>query len=290
MRIAIMADIHGNHIALEACVEKARKCRAEEFLFLGDYLGELAYPEKTICLLEQIRKEFPCTFIRGNKEDYWIDHQKGLHPDWIWEAGSSSTGILQYVYARLDDSRIRWFEQMPIVKVMMYPGLPAFVICHGSPWKVNESMREDHSYIDGLTRKLETELTVCGHFHIQSRYTRNGRTVINPGSVGVPLRSGGKAQFMMLSGFDGKWEEEFVTLSYDADRAVREMEEERLPEQALQRSCRQRCASARPLSDLFFHRSNCLNICSTLPPVIVAEKIIMLIYCKYNQLSLLSPA
>ena len=37
---------------------------------------------------------------------------------------------------------------------------------------------------------------------------------------------------MMLSGFDGKWEEEFVTLSYDADRAVREMEEERLPEQA----------------------------------------------------------
>ena len=232
MRIAIMADIHGNHIALEACVEQARKRGAEEFLFLGDYLGELAYPEKTICLLEQIRKEFPCTFIRGNKEDYWIDHQKGLHPDWIWEAGSSSTGILQYVYARLDDSRIRWFEQMPIVKRMAYPGMPAFVICHGSPRKVNESMREDYSYIDELTRKLETELTVCGHFHIQSRYMRNGRIVINPGAAGIPLRSGGKAQFMMLSGIDGKWEEEFVTLSYDTDRAVREMEEEHLPELA----------------------------------------------------------
>ena len=232
MRTAVMADIHGNHIALETCVEMARKRGAEEFLFLGDYLGELAYPEKTLDLLDQIRKEFPCTFIRGNKEDYWIDRQKGLNPDWIWEAGSSSTGILQYVYDRLDDSRIRWFEQMPVAKVMEYPGLPAFVICHGSPWKVNESMREDYSYIDELTRKLETELTVCGHFHIQSRYMRNGHTVINPGSVGIPLRSGGKAQFMMLSGFDGKWEEEFVTLSYDADRAVWEMEEEHLPEQA----------------------------------------------------------
>ena len=232
MRTAVMADIHGNHIALEACAEEARKRGAEEFLFLGDYLGELAFPEKTMDLLDQIRKEFPCTFIRGNKENYWIDRQKGLNPDWIWEAGSSSTGILQYVYDRLDDSRIRWFEQMPIAKVMAYPGLPAFVICHGSPWKVNESMREDYPYIDGLTRKLETELTVCGHFHIQSRYMRNGRIVINPGATGVPLRSGGKAQFMMLSGMDGKWEEEFVTLSYDADQAVREMEEEHLPELA----------------------------------------------------------
>ena len=199
-----MADIPGNHIALEACVERARKHGAEEFLFLGDYLGELAFPEKTIDLLEQIGKEFPCTFIRGNKENYWINRRKGMDPNWVWEAGSSSTGILQYVYARLDDSRIRWFEQMPIAKVMTYPGLPALVICHGSPWKVNESMREDDSYIDELTRKLETELTVCGHFHIQSRYMRNGHIVINPGAAGIPLRSDGKAQFMMLSGIDGR--------------------------------------------------------------------------------------
>ena len=48
MNIAIMADIHGNHIALEACIGEARKLGAEEFLFLGDYLGELAYPERAI--------------------------------------------------------------------------------------------------------------------------------------------------------------------------------------------------------------------------------------------------
>ena len=121
---------------------------------------------------------------------------------------------------------------MPISKIVNYPGLSAFVICHGSPWKVNESMREDYSYIDNLTRKLETELTICGHFHIQNKYICNGHTVINPGSVGVPLRSGGKTQFMMLSGVNGKWEEEFVTLPYDTDRVIREMDEEHLSEQA----------------------------------------------------------
>ena len=95
MRLAAFGDIHSNHIALETCIEAARKRGAEEFLFLGDYLGELAYPERTLEHLDQIRKELPCVFIRGNKENYWINHQKGLNPDWIWEDGSSSTGILK---------------------------------------------------------------------------------------------------------------------------------------------------------------------------------------------------
>lgn len=48
MKIAVLADIHGNHIALETCIHEAKKHGAEEYLFLGDYLGELAYPEKTM--------------------------------------------------------------------------------------------------------------------------------------------------------------------------------------------------------------------------------------------------
>ena len=68
MKIAVLADIHGNHIALETCIHEAKKHGAEEYLFLGDYLGELAYPEKTMSILEQMKKEFPCTFIRGIKK------------------------------------------------------------------------------------------------------------------------------------------------------------------------------------------------------------------------------
>ncbi|MBP5727276.1 MAG: metallophosphoesterase, partial [Clostridia bacterium] len=98
--------------------------------------------------------------------------------------------------------------------------------------KTNESMREDYDYIDDLTKRLETELTICAHFHIQSKYTRNGKLVINPGAVGVPLRSNGQAQFMMLEGISGKWETEFITLPYDREYAIREMDEEKLSEQA----------------------------------------------------------
>jgi predicted phosphodiesterase len=227
-----MADIHSNHIALETCFAEAQRRNAEIFIFLGDYLGDLAYPQKTLEYLDGIKKKYPCIFIRGNKEDYWINHKNGKHRDWVWEAGRSGSGMLAYVYNHLTLEQIENFEKMPISMTMRYQGFPDFVICHGSPWKTNESMREDYDYIDELTKRLETELTICAHFHIQSKYTRNGKLVINPGAVGVPLRSNGQAQFMMLEGISGKWETEFITLQYDRERAIQEMDEEKLSEQA----------------------------------------------------------
>ena len=232
MRIAVMADIHSNHIALETCFAEAQRRNAEIFIFLGDYLGDLAYPQKTLEYLDGIKKKYPCIFIRGNKEDYWINHKNGKHRDWVWEAGRSGSGMLAYVYNHLTLEQIENFEKMPISMTMRYQGFPDFVICHGSPWKTNESMREDYDYIDELTKRLETELTICAHFHIQSKYTRNGKLVINPGAVGVPLRSNGQAQFMMLEGISGKWETEFITLQYDRERAIQEKDEEKLSEQA----------------------------------------------------------
>ena len=82
MKTAVMADIHSNHIALKRCIEEAIRKGAEEFIFLGDYIGELAYPQRTLAVLEELKSNYPCTFIRGNKEDYWIDHRNGKHQDW----------------------------------------------------------------------------------------------------------------------------------------------------------------------------------------------------------------
>ena len=112
MRIAVMADIHSNHIALETCFAEAQRRNAEEFVFLGDYLGELAYPQKTLEFLDEIKKQYPCTFIRGNKEDYWINHKNGMHGDWGWEAGRSGSGMLAYVYDRLTPEQIEDFEKL----------------------------------------------------------------------------------------------------------------------------------------------------------------------------------
>lgn len=226
VKIAVMADIHSNYLALQACIEKAIDEGVQQFIFLGDYLGEMAYPRKTISILKQLQERYSCVFIRGNKEEYWITHRKNAYE--IWKDGKTTTGILKYVYDQLNDDDIDMFETMPIEKTLKYDGLPRFTICHGSPFKVNQSMRPDYEYIDNLLENMPSNLIICGHFHIQTDYVRNDVRVINPGAVGVALHSNSLAQFMTLTGKDGHWEPQFFSVGYDVDKVIDEMEKERL--------------------------------------------------------------
>ena len=69
LNIAVLSDIHGNYISLQKCLEHAITRGADTFIFLGDYLGELAYPQKTMSALYSLKEKYKCFFIRGNKED-----------------------------------------------------------------------------------------------------------------------------------------------------------------------------------------------------------------------------
>ena len=118
MKIAVMADIHSNIEAFKTCYEEAEKQGVTEYIFLGDYLGDMANPQETLCLLHEIQTKYPCTFVRGNKEEYWINHRKNANE--VWATGSTTTGMLNYNYERLSDKNIDFFENMPISKEMQY--------------------------------------------------------------------------------------------------------------------------------------------------------------------------
>ena len=67
MEIAVLSDIHGNYVALETCVNYALERGIDKFIFLGDFLGELAYPQRTMKLLYSLKEKYRCWFIKGNK-------------------------------------------------------------------------------------------------------------------------------------------------------------------------------------------------------------------------------
>ncbi|PJJ27297.1 metallophosphoesterase family protein [Lacrimispora celerecrescens] len=161
MDFAVLSDIHGNYIALEKCVEYALSRGVKAFAFLGDYVGELAYPEKTMKMIFEMAEKYNCYFIRGNKEDYWIDYYN--NGELGWKDKDSTTGSLLY------------------------------------------------------------SMIVCGHTHIQTKFEINGKTVLNAGSVGVPLFSNRKSQFLILHQTGKQWKEEFISIEYDVEKVIEEL-------------------------------------------------------------------
>ena len=101
IHIAVLADIHSNFEAFRTCIKEAEKRNICDYIFLGDYLGDLACPQKTLGLMAELKNKYRCVFIRGNKEEYWINHRKNKEEK--WESGKSGSGMLCYNYENLKD-------------------------------------------------------------------------------------------------------------------------------------------------------------------------------------------
>lgn len=117
VKIAVMADIHSNYGAFKVCVEDAINRGVEEFIFLGDYLGDMAQPQKTLQLLYNLMEKYPCTCIRGNKEEYWINHRSNKSQ--VWTSGNTSTGMLKYNYDRLSESDIDFLKVCQFLRLFI---------------------------------------------------------------------------------------------------------------------------------------------------------------------------
>lgn len=227
MEFAVLSDIHGNYAALETCVKYAFESGIGHFIFLGDYLGELAYPQKTMQLLYSLREQYPCWFIRGNKEHYWLKYNP------LWKENDSTTGALYYTYHNLTRQDLDFFNQLTDKEVFSASMLPTITLCHGSPNKVNEDLKPDDENTFSIMDKNTADYILCGHTHIQYEIRHNKKVLWNPGSVGMPLCSGGKAQFLILrSTAERSWESELLSLDYDVDRVIDDLHTSGLYEKA----------------------------------------------------------
>lgn len=221
MNIAVLSDIHGNYVALQECINYAINNKIDTFIFLGDYVGELAYPQKTMEILYSLSEKYKCYFVKGNKEDYWIDYKNKGETGWI--ENDSTTGSLYYTYRNLTQKDFAFFESLPIKMELEFEDLKPITICHGSPLKVNEKLLPENENTFSIMERNVNNYILCGHTHIQGTIVHNGKVVLNAGAVGVSLHGNGRAQFMILHGTSENWDYEFVSLTYDIEKVVEDL-------------------------------------------------------------------
>lgn len=99
------------------------------------------------------------------------------------------------------------------------------LVCHGSPNRNNEKMLANDDHTASVIKQCSKKYILCGHTHIRQVIEDQGKLVLNPGSVGLPLHSKGKAQFLILHSNKSNWEHEFIDLDYDKDVLIRVLKE-----------------------------------------------------------------
>lgn len=239
MRIAVIADIHGNILALEAVLDDlARRGGADLIVNLGDCVSGPLWPRETAERLEALA----CPTVRGN-------HDRRVAADPLAEMGPSD----RFAYDRLTPAQRAALLALPTTHVVA-PDVFAF---HARPdhderylteaIEGRRLVRAPLAVIGKRLRSLEPghRILLCGHSHRTELLKLPGGPVIfNPGSVGCPAyhdpeepahvseQGSPHARYGLVETENIGDRFEAIAVAYDHETAARRAEENARPEWA----------------------------------------------------------
>jgi predicted phosphodiesterase len=221
MRFAAIADVHGNHLALDAVLADIRAQGVSEIVNLGDMASGPLDARRTMDALMALDD---AVHVLGNHDRWLIDRPFEKMGSWERPA-----------FAQLDTSHLDWLRTVPMTRVYR----DQVFLCHATPADDNvywlEAVKPDGSVTMAPLAAIEKEATgisqsliLCGHTHI-ARAVRlgDGRLVVNPGSVGGPgysynvpyphvIEAGTPdARYAILELASGSWSVSFRHVPYD---------------------------------------------------------------------------
>ena len=175
MKLAVIADIHGNLLALEAVLADIDRRGLRQVINLGDVASGPLWPRETVELLQSRA----IATLRGN------------HDRWIGEGGEGHSD--SFARDQMDGGQVAWLWGLP-PRLEPAPGVLAF---HARPDDDNAYLLEDVAsgrLIPAVAAEVaarlgttEATLLLCAHSHLAGMLLlADGRLVLNPGSVGCP--------------------------------------------------------------------------------------------------------
>lgn len=193
MKIAILADIHGNHTALEAVLKEIEKLGVDHLFILGDFVGYYYHPDKVIKYL----KSWPNDMIRGNHEDILKKayNNEDLSSEIIKKYGHG----IKITLDKLDKNSLKELINLEEKKIILKDNIK-FELCHGSPWDIDQYIYPD-SEIDILKKcaNSNADFIFMGHTHYHFIFQYNKTIVANVGSVGQNREKGGLASWVLVN-------------------------------------------------------------------------------------------
>ena len=222
MRFAAIADVHGNHLALEAVLADIRAQGISDIVNLGDMLSGPLDARRTI----EILMKLDAVNVLGNHDRYLLDRPPEKMGSWDRPA-----------YEALDAAQLDWLRAQPMTRI--YRG--QVFLCHATPGN-DEIYWLDTVHPDGtvalspldrieqLAQGITQSLILCAHTHLaRAVQLRDGRLIVNPGSVGSPgyrdvhpyphvVEAGTPhARYAILELTGGAWQVTFRQIAYDHD-------------------------------------------------------------------------
>ena len=207
MRIAVLADIHGNIEALESAWRSITLESPDITVCLGDLVHFGPDPDECVSFI----REHSVDCVQGNCDRAAARGRRTTGDEFInshWER--LAEGVLAWTVEKLSRTNSSWLRGLPGEFRIEADGAK-MLLTHGLPGNVAGSLPENAAdeVFDLMLSRNACNILVVGHTHRQSLVCRPGGRILNPGSVGGgTLPSAASAMIIEISrqrGFSACW-------------------------------------------------------------------------------------
>jgi len=196
MRVAVLADIHGNLPALDAALGAIDAAGADAIVLNGD-IATGPMPVETLDRLAALGDR--AIWVRGNADRELVSvfdgHGMSLH---LPDVARIPT---EYCASRMSRAHRDLLDDLPLSIVLDVDGLGPVRFCHATTRSDTEIVLVDSTverFRDGFA-DCDEPTVVLGHTHMPFDRLADRRRYVNPGSTGMPYGRPG-AHWALLAG------------------------------------------------------------------------------------------
>jgi len=222
MKIAIISDIHGNCVALDAVLNDIKRVSVDQIVCLGDAVQGGPQPVEVVARL----RELNCPVVMGNADDWLLTGFDSGAENIPEERRARMDKVRDWQLTKLTENDLAFIRAFrPTVQIKL-DDEHTLLCYHGSPKSFDHVIlpQTPDEDVRGYLEPQEKMIYTGGHTHMQ--FIRHfGRTFhFNPGSVGVAYRHDQPddqfrldpwSEYALLSSHSGNLSLEFRRVRFD---------------------------------------------------------------------------
>ncbi len=229
MRIAIISDIHGNCVALDAILPALKNDGFDEIICLGDAIQGGPQPAEVVARLRALA----CPVVMGNADAWLLTGEESGAEQTPENRLRQMQEVRDWALAQLsNDDQAFMSRFLPTVEIQLEDGRK--LLCfHGSPKSFDDVILPTTPEADfqAMLGAYASNVLTGGHTHAQ-QIRRLGVTesyYFNPGSVGFAyshqqtddnFRADGWAEYAILTAEDKQLMLEFRRIPFDVQALI----------------------------------------------------------------------
>ncbi len=198
-RFAVLGDIHGNALALDAALADIKRHRPDRLLITGDLVFNGPRPAEAVERVRALQAD-GALVVQGNTDIAVADFDYSAAFPWMEDVPGTYRAAAEWAHEQLSDEQLDWLRGLPAERRLWVDDV-LVLICHASPGSQTAGLAIDldpNVTIERVTR-TDARVVVCGHTHVGDIREFGRKLICNPGSCGYAFDGEPTATWALLT-------------------------------------------------------------------------------------------